>query len=119
MSDKETEFIKQLRRFMITLILVLVPFMLTSIGNMVNDHFKIKTNQQAITAIKGNYVSNDLLLLYVNQFREANELMRLDLGNSEVDLNDEIKLIHQQMDELMKEVYKSKTRGLKSINLEP
>ena len=111
MTVKENEFIKQLRKIMLVAIGVAIPFMLTSIGNMVTDHFKIKSNQEAIQAIKGNYVSNDLLLLYVDQFRRANELQQEALNKQDVKLSQEISNINAQMDELMKDVYKSKTRG--------
>ena len=111
MSEKENEFIKQLKRFLLGLILIFVPFMLTSIGNMVNDHFKIKTNQQAIKAIKGNYVSNDMLLLYVNTLTKANEAhAKWQQTHDDKDL---IKFneLNKKIDELMREIYKSTTRG--------
>jgi len=112
MSDTESRFIRQLK---ITLIAILTPFVVTGIVNAIFDHVKIKNNQEAIMAIRGNYVSNDLLLLYVNTFREANQAaLSWQASHDQKDLirfND----LESRMDEMMREIYRIKTRGLDDI----
>ena len=115
MSEKEADFIKQLRKVLVTLALILVPFMITSIGSMINDHYKIKSNHEAVKAIRGNYVSNDLLLLYVNEFRKANDLLRMDVINNKSENTQKIADIHKEMDELMKEIYKNTKREVPKL----
>ena len=108
MSDKETTFLRQLK---ITLISILLPFILTAAGLIISDHYKIKENQTMIRAVKDNYVSNDMLLRYVNEFQQANMLFASQLNTQSEDTKRRYEETTKRMDAIIRDIYVSQKRG--------
>lgn len=110
MSETESRFIRQLK---ITLISVIGPFMLLTIGSMINDHFKIKNNQEHIEMVEKTMVSREVMLLYVNELRETNRILKLDLTKNCDDTNARLEKVNDDLDDLMREIYQIKQRSAK------
>ena len=108
MSNDERTFIRQLK---ITLISVLGPFMLLTIGSMINDHFKIKNNMNHINALEQKVVSREIMLLYINELRNLTQAVEKDMEDHCVETTQEIKDINNRIDKLMRDIYEVKKRG--------
>jgi len=113
MSEIESRFIRQLK---ITLISVIGPFMLLTIGSMINDHFKIKNNQEHIEMVEKTMVSREIMLLYVDELRETNKILKTDLTKSCDDTNAKLLKVNDEMDDLMRDVFRMKQRSAKQDN---
>lgn len=111
MSIEEAKFIRQLK---ITLIVILGPFIITMAISMIRDHYAIKNCKNHIAVIEETYVSQDILLLYLNELRESNRLLRERVESNEVDFADQIIKLDKHMDNIIKEVYSFKSRGGRS-----
>lgn len=108
MSTDQSEFIRKLK---ITLISVLGPFFLLTIGSAVNDHYKIKNNQQHIAAMEETVVSREILLLYVNDQRKMVELLRVDIRDHCEETAAEMTEVNARLDQIMRDIYEVKKRG--------
>lgn len=111
MSTEEAKFIRQLK---ITLIVILGPFIITMAISMIRDHYAIKNCKNHIAVIEETYVSQDILLLYLNELRESNRILRERVEGNEIGFSDQIIRIDKQLDQIMKEVYSFKSRGGRS-----
>ena len=108
MSETESKFIRQLK---ITLISVLTPFIIVGTINAISDHHRIQNNQRHLESIEKSYVTNTMMVVYVNQLREANTLMRVALeGHEEFD-KEEFARINARMDRLIREMVPHNIRG--------
>lgn len=108
MSDQENKFLRQLR---LTLLIIIGPFILATTGAMVNDHFKIKESNKHIIAIERDYVSKEVILLYMDEMRKANEILSGTVIANEEEADEELKLIRAKMDDMMDDLYDIKKRG--------
>jgi len=114
MSDNERTFIRQLK---ITLISVLGPFILLTIASGINDHFKIKNNQEHIRAMEETVVSREILLLYVNDQRKMVELLRVDMRDHCEETDKDLADVNARLDQIMRDIYEVKKRGIDEDNL--
>ena len=108
MSDTERTFIKQLK---ITLISVLGPFMLLTIGSMINDHYKIKNNTAHIKAMEETVVSKEIMMLYLNDQRKMVELLNADITEHTNETDQEMAEVNGRLDQIMRDIYEVKKRG--------
>ena len=108
MSESESKFIRQLK---ITLISILGPFILLTSGSMVNDHFKIKDNQDHIQAMEETLVSREILLLYVNDQRQMVELLRVDMRDHCTETDQDMTAVNKRLDQIIKDVYEVRKRN--------
>jgi len=115
MSQEESKFIRQLK---ITLIAILTPFLLGTAGNAVNDHFKLQNLRQHIEAIEDDYVSQDILLLYLNELRVQSDLLHQAITENDSDIVEvrrELRDHNSRLDEFIQQVYTSGSRGAKAL----
>lgn len=108
MAPEQARFIRQLK---ITLISVLGPFILLAAGSLVKDHYAIKNMKAHVAVLEETYVSQDILLLYLNELREYNSILRERVTNNEENFIDRLNKIDERLDYLMKEVYSIRVRG--------
>lgn len=108
MAPEQSRFIRQLK---ITLIAVLTPFLLATVGSLVKDHFAIKHMKTHITVLEETYVSQDILLLYLNELREYNKILRERIEGNEQEFGAKLTHIDNRLDQIMREVYSFKVRG--------
>ena len=121
MSDKEKEFIKQLKKFLIGTILIMIPFLITGVASIIVDHNNVKTNTEliketktAVEAFKTTYVTRDDMMLWLDRQKDALELLRQDVKDQEVNNDAEIRAIHKEMNDMLRDLYTLKTRGVES-----
>lgn len=107
MSENERTFIRQLK---ITLISILGPFMLLTVGNMVNDHFKIKNNKEHVDVLEQNMVSREVLLIYVDEQKQNVDQLRIDLDKQNINEQRELAKINSRLDRIMKDIYSINSR---------
>lgn len=110
MSENESKFIRQLK---ITLISVLAPFIIVGTANAIVDHHRIKNNQQHIKAMEDTRVTREIMLLYVNDLREIQDLMRQDMEGQIDNAHEQISQINGRLDGLMRDIYEVKKRSTK------
>lgn len=111
MSTLEKQF---LRRLWVTLVSVMGPFIIAGVINAVVDHTKITTLMKHIEAVEDNYVSRDILLLYLNEERLKNQILEKGVLENDEDMTlirAQLELLESRQNELIKEVYKNTTRG--------
>jgi hypothetical protein len=112
MAPQESKFIRQLK---ITLISVLGPFILLAAGSLVKDHYAIKNIKHHVEVLEETYVSQDILLLYLNELRQYNTILRERIQGNEKDFADKLTHIDNRLDQIMREVYLFKVRGGRTL----
>lgn len=113
MSEKESTFIRQLK---ITLITVLGPFAILVIFSLINDHFNIKGNKEHIDAVESNmknYVDNATLIIYIDEFRRANQAMAEALNAHGTMSMEEFNRVNLRIDAIVRASVPNNTRGEK------
>jgi hypothetical protein len=99
MTEQQEVFIRKLK---ITLLAILGPFTLALTGSAIADHFQIKNNREYIQAMKQEYVTREIMMAYYNSLRELTYANTKDIDG-----------LNEHMDNLMKDVYRSKQRSAK------
>ena len=108
MSTDENKFIRQLK---LVLIGILGPFIIAGVLNAIVMIPNVKANKESIELVKEQYVTNDMMIRYVDEFRRANETLGKALDTRENKDIEEFARINKRMDDLIKEMYPYKTRG--------
>lgn len=108
MPPEQSKFIRQLK---ITLIAILGPFILSISVVEVQDHFALKHMRNHIEVLEETYVSQDILLLYLNELRQYNKLLRTRMEGNEAQFADKLNMIDKRLDDLMRQVYTIQIRG--------
>jgi len=108
MSENEKTFIRQLK---ITLIAILGPFILASAGNAINDHYKIKSNEQHIKALETVMVDKKLMIQYVDELRRLSEALESDVDKHCTETDVRFTEVNQRIDALLRDIYNHRTRG--------
>jgi len=109
MSQDQSEFIRKLK---ITLISVLTPFILSGIVVSITNHQRINSNEKHIEALDQTRVSREVMLLYVNELRVTNELLRKEMEGQGENAKELIGQLTLRLDGLMNDVYEVKKRSL-------
>jgi len=110
MTEQQEIFIKKLK---ITLIATLLPFSLALGASAIADHFQIRNNKQHLELLENNYVTREVMLIYVNELRETNSILKQDLSGNCKDVDRKLEKVNDEMDQLMREVYQIKQRSAK------
>ena len=108
MSDSENKFIRQLK---ITLVVILGPFILTGLVNALFDHYNIKNNQRRIEMFEKAYVTNDMLVIYLDALRRSNEILTQQMNKNEAMDLTEFNRINTRIDEICRDMMPHNTRG--------
>ena len=108
MNESQEIFIRKLK---ITLLAILGPFTLALSASAIADHFQIKNNQEHIQSIERNYVSEKIMLIYINELRETNKILKDDLNNNFYDTNERLDKVNDDLNDLIRELYKIKKQA--------
>lgn len=115
MSDLQREFI---RKLWIVLLSTLGPMIISALVLMGVNLNRIDSNQRRIEAMDKTKVSEQVLLLYVNELRLSNNILAASLNefkNISTDerqrMQEQIITINTKLDDLMRQIYDVKKRG--------
>ena len=108
LTEQQEVFIRKLK---ITLLAILGPFTLALSASAIADHFQIKNNQEHIQSIERNYVSEKIMLIYINELRETNKILKDDLNNNFYDTNERLDKVNDDLNDLIRELYKIKKQA--------
>ena len=121
MSEKENEFLKKVKRTYQILLPTVVTLIVAASGIIISDHFKIrandkmiKSNNELVISFKDSYVSNTMMVRYLEETRLANiALVKAFDETKELNI-EEHQIINKRIDDMLKEAYKS--RGVSAFN---
>ena len=110
MSPREQTFIK---RLWIALLGVCGPFIIIGALNLIIMVPQVKANTESIDGLDEQYISRDVMVQYMENQRSAYDALVKGYDDTRTLNIEEHQIINARMDELMKQVYKNTTRGIK------
>ena len=116
MSDTENLFLQEMRKVLYRAVIPVVAAVILGIGSFaIAAPFRIKAIEEKTNAIKDNYVTNAMMVLYYEEFRRANDAMTKWQETHDDKHLVEFSRIHERMDEMIKEMIPHNTRSASTI----
>ena len=111
MSEREADFIKQLRKWVTIFFAVLTPFIIAGVVNLIVMVPQVRANAAAIDKFGEGYVSRDVMMQYMEAQRGYQNSMIKSIDKGGALNTEEHRIMNARIDELMKETYTLKQRG--------
>lgn len=112
MSETEKQFLHEMRKTLLRIFIpVMVAVVLAAGSFVIAAPFRIKAIEEKTAAIERSHVSNAMMAIYLNEWRESNSLMRESLENHAEFDKEEFARINARMDQLMQEMFRNRTRS--------
>jgi len=121
MSDKESEFLKELDRkvrsaLMKIVITVIVAIAVAAVSFLVFLPARVSAMETTVKVINENYVDNKRLALITDAINDQNRILAEAFDNHKQFDRDEFDRINKRIDDLIREMIPYNTRGADNTN---